>query len=377
MKFRNQLLLGFTALATGALGVLGLQTFIKPGAADAAPAPTAATQLMPVPVTNVQIRSVPIRLAYPARVDAIQELTIQAKATGFLIEQTVNDGSDVQQGDLLYRIDARDTQARLDQARAQLERDTASLDYLRSNYDRGSQLAKIGALAKDTFDQRSSLVKQAEAALAIDQAAIRNAELNLNDTAIRAPFSGRLGRNKAATGAYVNGGTTALNTLVQLSPIYVTFNPNEHDLARIQTALRAGDVEVEVSSPVEGSQPQTGKLTFLDNALDRTTGTISARAVIENADSSLLPGQYVRVRVALGRIDDAKLVPQTAVGSSQLGKFVYTVDDGGVVGQKLIVVEQAEGDHVAVKSGLSGSEKVITGNLQKIGPGLRVAPMPH
>lgn len=377
MTFRNQLLLGFTALATGALGVLGLQTFVKPGAADAAPAPTAATQLMPVPVTSVQIRSVPIRLAYPARVDAIQELTIQAKATGFLIEQTVSDGSDVQQGDLLYRIDERDTQARLDQARAQLERDTASLDYLRSNYDRGSQLAKIGALAKDTFDQRSSLVKQAEAALAIDQAAIRNAELNLNDTAIRAPFTGRLGRNKAATGAYVNGGTTALNTLVQLSPIYVTFNPNERDLARIQTALRNGDVEVEVSSTVEGSAPQTGKLTFLDNALDRTTGTISARAVIENADRSLLPGQYVRVRVVLGRIDDAKLVPQTAVGSSQLGKFVYTVDDGGVVGQKLIVIEQAEGDHVAVKSGLNGRERVITGNLQKIGPGLHVAPMPH
>ncbi|MDB5641688.1 MAG: efflux transporter, family, subunit [Hyphomicrobiales bacterium] len=377
MTFRNQALLSFTALAIGALAVLGLQTFIKPGVADAAPVAAAAAQLMPVPVTSVQIRSVPVRLTYPARVDAIQELTIQAKATGFLIEQAVSDGSNVKQGELLYRIDARDTQARLDQARAQLERDTASLDYLRSNYDRGSQLAKIGALAKDSFDQRSSLVKQAEAALTIDQAAIRNAELNLEDTSIRAPFTGRLGRNKVATGAYVNGGTTALNTLVQLSPIYVTFNPNERDLSRIQTALRAGDVPVEVSSTVEGSQPQTGKLTFLDNALDRTTGTISARAVIENAEGALLPGQYVRVRVVLGRIDDAKLVPQTAVGSSQLGKFVYTVDDGGVVAQKLIVVEQAEGEHVAVRSGLTGSEKIITGNLQKIGPGLHVAPMPH
>lgn len=355
----------------GALGFAATQMFTPVKPADAAPGPAPA---MPAPIAKVQIRSVPVHLAYPGRIESLQELTLQAKATGFLLEQVARDGTDVKEGDLLYRIDDRDTRARLDQARAQLERDSASLDYARSNYERGSQLAKSGALAKDTFDQRISAVKQAEAAMAIDQAAIRSAELNLADTEIRAPFDGRLGRNRAAAGTFVNAGATTLNTLVQLSPIYVTFNPTERELARIQEARRAGDVAVEVTPAVEGGQVQRGRLVFLDNALDRTTGTITARGVIDNAERALLPGQYVRVRVAIGDIPEAKIVPQVAIGSSQLGKFVYTVNDKNIVEQKLVILGQSVGDGVAVASGLTGDEKIITGNLQKIGPGMPVAP---
>src|SRR5262249_46807114 len=154
----------------------------------------------------------------------IRNVTLQAKVPGYVKEQVAADGSDVKEGDLLYSIDPQDFEASLDQAKAQLVRDEAQLDYLRSSLDRGTELAKSGYLAKDSFDQRTSAVRQAEAALVRDKAAIRTAELNLGYTDIRAPFSGRLGRNQAPVGTLVAPSTTSLNTLVQLDPVYVTFS---------------------------------------------------------------------------------------------------------------------------------------------------------
>jgi multidrug efflux system membrane fusion protein len=372
MRTRPLLVVGTVAIVAtaGAFGAYKAHLSLEPSHADAAPA--AAVHAMPVPVTKVAIETLPVYLDYPARIEAIRQVSLQAKSSGFLQYQMAQDGSDVREGDLLYHLDASDIQARLDQVRAQYDRDSANLDYLRQNYDRGTQLAKSGFLAKDSFDQRSSNVKQAEAALAMDQAAVRATELNLADTDIRAPFNGRLGRNQAAPGTYVNTGNTALNTLVQLSPIYVTFNPTEAELIRIQAEREKGDVTVSVSSPANPDAVQTGKLVFVDNALDRTTGTITARAVIENADKTLLPGQYVRIRVAIGQIDDAKMVPQVAVGSSQLGKYIYAVAGNNTVEQHLVSLGPTHGSKVAVLSGIKGDERIITGNLQKIGPGMPV-----
>ncbi|MDR3374631.1 MAG: efflux RND transporter periplasmic adaptor subunit, partial [Ancalomicrobiaceae bacterium] len=184
------------------------------------PAPPAPPpmQAMPVPVVAVSKRSLPVTLDYSARVEAVATVTLQARASGYLIEQLEPDGSDVKEGDLLYRIDPRDYDAVIELAKAQLARDTASLDYLKSNLDRGSDLAKSGYVSKDSFDQRTSAAKQAESALAIDRATIRTAELNRANTEIRAPFSGRLGRSIASIGTLVGSTGTALNTLVKLDP---------------------------------------------------------------------------------------------------------------------------------------------------------------
>jgi multidrug efflux system membrane fusion protein len=337
--------------------------------------PAAAAFVMPVPVTHVVKKSVPIYYEYAARTESIRDITLQARVAGYVEEQHVPDGADVTTGTLLYSIDPRDYQATLDQAKAQKLRDEAARDHANSSLDRGSALAKEGWLAKDTYDQRTSALRQAQAALVMDEAAIRTAELNLGYTKILAPFAGRLGKHLASVGTLISVSGAPLNTLVQLDPIYVTFNPSETELAAIQKVRISGSEAADVFIPGHAEDHHKGKVTFVDNTVDKQTGTLVARATIPNADFSLLPGQYVRVRLRVGVQADALMVPQTAIGSSQLGKYLYIVGKGNKVEQKLVTAGPTDGDLVSVV-GIAENDQVITGNLQKIGPGMQVQPLP-
>ncbi|MET2828003.1 efflux RND transporter periplasmic adaptor subunit [Mesorhizobium shangrilense] len=370
-----------TAVALGAISVASVHLLdmgnlsLNAGTAGAAPAPAAF--VMPVPVVNVVKKTIPIYLDYAARTEPIRSITLQARVPGYLQEQSADDGSDVRQGDLLYRIAPQDYQAALQQAKAQVQRDAATLDYARSNLGRGTELAKSGYIAKDVFDQRTSTLREAEASLAVNQAAVQTAELNLSYAEIRAPFTGRIGRNQASVGTLVSVGGTVLNTLVQLDPIYVTFNPSETDLVQIEQAKAAGPVDVDVLLPGETEPTQKGQLTFIDNTVDHSTGTITARATIGNGKFTLLPGQYVRVRLHIRQQPDALMVPQTALGSSQLGKYLYVLGKGNTVDQRMVSLGPTNGDQIAILSGVSEGDQVITGNLQKIGPGMPVSPLPQ
>jgi multidrug efflux system membrane fusion protein len=329
---------------------------------------------MPVPVAAVVKRTIPVYLEYSARTESIREVSLQAKVAGYIQSQPTVDGADVKSDELLYKIDDRDYRAALDQAKAQAQRNVAALGYARSNFNRGDELVKTGFLAKDNYDLRASTLGQSEASVAMDNAAARSAEINLAYTEIRAPFSGRLGRNRAPAGTLVGGSGFTLNTLVQLDPLYVTFNPSERDLGVIQTARSARKVVAKVSLPDDASVDYSGELTFIDNGVDRATGTITARATVPNPKFTLLPGQYVRVRLHVRDEPDALLVPQIALGSSQLGKYVYVVGPDSKAEQKIVTLGPTEGDSVSV-TGLAENDRVITGNLQKIGPGSPVSPI--
>src|SRR3954471_1319298 len=377
---------GVIGLVVVAAAGYGVVNFVFPHAfhdivkADAAqqaqPEAGGPPPAFPVPVALVSSTTVPVYLEYVGTTEAIRQVTLQAKVGGYLRETGITDGADVKEGDLLYKIDPDDFKAALDQAQARLQGDQAALEYATSSRKRNAALSATGAVAKDTNDEKTSLMHQAQANIMADKAAIRTAQLNLGYTELRAPFDGRLGKSLVHEGALVSAQQTDINTLVQMSPIYATFNPSETDLALIQKYRAAGDLVVDISVAGEDTPRVSGKLTFLDNTVDRTTGTITARATLENGDRSLLPGQYIKVRLHLTEKPDALLVPQIALGSSQMGRFVYVIGEKGTVEQRFIETGALAGDQVVVNKGLNPGDKVITGNLQKIGPGMPVQELP-
>jgi membrane fusion protein, multidrug efflux system len=377
MRILKLALASLAALGVAAVAGVQIAGHYFGAASAVASAPAGGMLAMPVPVVSVVKKTLPIYLDYPGRIESIRSIALQARVSGYIDAQPAADGADVKSGDLLYQIDPRDLQAALDQANAQAQRDQASLEYARANFGRGEELVKSGFVTKDAYDQRASAMHQAEAALVLDHAAIEAAKLNLGYTEIRAPFAGRLGRNQAAKGALVGPATGALNTLVELDPIYVAFNPSESDLAEIAAARAAGKVDAEISLAGKPDAVRKGELTFLDNIVDKATGTIAARVTIANPDFALLPGQYVRVRLHIRDEPDAFMAPQTALGSNQMGKFVYVVGAGDKAELRLLTLGPMDGDLVSVVKGLSEGERVIVGNLQKIGPGSPVQPLPQ
>jgi len=364
---------GFTASAVAAaaigLVVLGASGREAPSAGAAAPAAA-----MPVPVAPVVRRTVPVYLDYIGTTEAIRTVTLQAQATGYLAKRGAPDGADVKQGELLYQIDPRDYQAALSQVKAQAQHDAAAHDYARVSQRRNSVLSNDGWVAKDTFDQTTSNFHQSEATLAADAAAIQTAELKLGYTEIRAPFAGRLGKSLVHEGTLINAAGTQFNTLVELDPIYATFNPSETELAAITRSRSKGPLPVDVQASDDAHQQFSGALSFLDNVVDRSTGTIMARATISNPDHTLLPGEFVHVRVHIADQPDALLVPQVALGSGQLGRFVYVVGKDGKAEQRIVSPGATYGSLIVIDKGVKEGDKIIVGNLQKIAVGVPVQP---
>jgi membrane fusion protein, multidrug efflux system len=340
----------------------------------AARAPAASMPAMPVPVVPVVQRTMPVYLDFVGTTEAIRSITLEAQVTGYLDSQTVPDGADVRQGQLVYQIDPRNYRAALDQATAAARRDAAALDYARVTEYRNDTLTKQGWVTRENNDQSASALLEAQATLAADAATIETAKLNLGWTEIRAPFAGRLGRSQVHEGALITNAGTQLNTLVQLDPIYATFNPSETDLALLGKFRAGKTIPAEVTVPDDGGKQYEGGLTFLNNTVDGSTGTIVARATIANPDHTLLPGEFVDVRLHVADRPDTLLVPQVALGSSQFGKYVFVADHGKVV-QRMVSIGATYGDMAVVNKGLTAHDAVIVGNLQKIMPGAPVRPV--
>jgi membrane fusion protein, multidrug efflux system len=346
------------------------------GKAARPPAGGSPVAAMRVPVTQVLRKTVPVYLDYVGTTDAIRSVTLQAQVTGYLLKAAVPDGAEVSKGELLYQIDPRSYQAALDQATAQAQKDTAALEYAKANRHRNYSLSKTGDVSIDALQQATSTEDQYRAALAADHAAIETAQLNLGYTEIRAPFAGRLSLAQVHEGALITNAGTVLNTLVQLDPIYATFNPPDTDLPEIEKYQAKGPIPAEVIVGT-GAAARTyqGKLTFLDNTVGRSTGTITTRATIENPDHTLLPGQFVHVRLHITDKPDTLLVPQAAVGSSQLGKYLFVIGKDNRIEQHYVTLGADYGTLVAVNKGVADGQRVVTGKLLQVGPGMQVNPV--
>ena len=340
----------------------------------AAPTPAANAPALPVPVVPVIRRTVPVYLDFVGTTEAIRSVSLQARVTGYLVEQGVPDGADVKSASLLYRIDPRPYQAALDQVIANRAHDQANLENAELNFRRDAALLpRQLAVTQQQYDTDKATVAQLKAQIAADDAAIETARLNVGYTEILASFAGRIGRSLVHEGTLISAAGTQLNTLVQLDPIYVTFNPSESDLAHLGGDRGAKPIPAEATIPDRRRQAICG-----DADVPRQRGGSKHRHHC-GARDHCQPGsepaarEFVHVRLHVADQPDTLLVPQVALGSNQFGKYVYVADHDKAV-QRPISIGATYGSYAVITKGLTAHDEVIVGNLQKIAPGTPVRP---
>ncbi|MDW3223089.1 MAG: efflux RND transporter periplasmic adaptor subunit [Paracoccaceae bacterium] len=322
-----------------------------------------------------------LETTFVGRGEASAKTDLVAQVTGTVTEITVEDGTSVAAGDLIYRIDPDSYAASVAAQQASVSRAEANLTLAHIERDRKQQLLDRGAIAESELDIAVANAEVAEADMGAAKAALQSAELDLERTEIRAPFDGRIGKSNISLGTVVGPTTGALSTLVRQSPMYVTFSLSEPQLLRVLERLDAGMTEliendntpnVFVSLPSGTMLEEPGKIVFLDNRIDPSTGTISVRAEFENTRQMILDGSFVSVVIEALEPTLSVLIPQNAVQRDQRGDFVLVVTDQQLVEQRYVVLGAQIETAVIVTDGLRAGESVIVEGLQKVRPGVEV-----
>lgn len=324
---------------------------------------------------------------YVGRFVAVNSVEIRARVSGYLDGIHFKDGQLVKDGDLLFTIDKRPFQNTLDQARANLSQAKSNLAYTESDLARGQQLVRDKTITEQTFEQRAQAFRNAQASVTANEASVRQAELDLEFTELRAPVSGRIGDRRVSPGNLVTGGTggntTLLATIVSSNPIRFEFTFDEASYLRYErlakgggdVASRATGVPVTLKLIDEPDFIHQGKMDFVDNVIDRTTGTIRGRGVFENANGLFTPGMFARVRVPGSPPYEAMLLPDAAIGTEQARKFVMVVNKDDIVTPKYVTLGQVTPDNLRViKDGISPDDRVIVNGLLRARPGQKVTP---
>src|SRR5215467_2106397 len=323
---------------------------------------------------------------YVGRFVPIDSVEVRARVSGYLDRIDFTDGQMVKQGDLLFAIDKRPFQTTLDQAKANLAQAQANLAFAEADLARGAQLVRERTITEQTFDQRTQIKRVAEASVQAQQAAVRQASLDLNFTELRAPVAGRIGDRRVSPGNLVTGGTTGntslLATIVSTDPIRFEFTFDEASYLRYErlaqsgrdVTSREGSVIVALKLLDEPDFQHQGRMDFVDNVIDRTSGTIRGRAVFSNADGVFTPGMFGRVRVPGSPSYMAVLVPDAAIGTEQARKFVLVVDADNVVRIKYVTLGQVFDNLRVIKSGLSEDDRVVVNGLVRARPNQKVTP---
>ncbi|MEY8875593.1 MAG: efflux RND transporter periplasmic adaptor subunit [Leptothrix sp. (in: b-proteobacteria)] len=355
------------------------------GGAAAAPGGGGMPPPPQVGVITVQSAAVALSTELPGRLEAWRTAQVRARVPGIVQKRLFTEGGEVKAGQSLFQLDAASYRATLDSAVATQAKAEANLAQARATFERNESLATAKAISQTEWVATQTAVKQAEADLATAKAAVQTARLNVEYAAVQAPISGRIGRALVTEGALVGQGeATQLALIQQTNPMYVNFTQSAADALRLRRAFesgqfkRAGGKGAEVRVVLEdGTEyPQPGKLLFSDLSVDPTSGQVTLRAEVPNADGVLLPGLYVKVRLAQASTDAGMLVPQQAVTRGVAGDTVLVVGADGQVSPRTVKVVAGQGNQWIVTDGLKPGEQVVVDGFQKIRPKTPVTPVP-
>ena len=363
------------AATIAALAVLsGGALYLRSSNAETKPA-AAAPQALPVPVAVIDQQEVLTWDEFSGRLEAVERVDVRSRVAGQVKSVHFTEGALVKSGDLLVRIDPDPYAAEVDRAQAQVVAAQARLSYAKSEHQRARRLWEESAIAQRELDERVNAEQEADANLRAAQAALQSAKLNLQYTEVRAPVSGRVGRLDVTVGNLVAAGPGApvLTTLVSVNPIYASFDADEHVVLRTLHEGAKG-VTVEAETVTNGGRQLKGRLQLIDNQVNTKSGTVRVRAVFDNRDGSLIPGQFVKLRMGKAKAEQALLVSERAIGTDQDKRFVIVVGpDDKAIWRQVTLGGTANGQRI-VTSGLEAGERVVVNGLQRVRPGAQLAP---
>jgi multidrug efflux system membrane fusion protein len=306
--------------------------------------------------------------------EAYSTVSVHAQITGELTSVNFADGDDVTKGQVLFTLDRRPLESTLDQMQANLQRDMAQAANARAQTDRYQDLARRGIATREQLDQQQTNAAALEATVAADRAAVDAAKVQLTYATISAPISGRTGKLMVHAGNLVRANdATPLVVINQISPIHVSFGIPESQLPEFSRNLNQRAIQVEASPPNDTGRPSRGRVSFVDNAVDHTTGTIEVRGTFPNEDRRLWPGQFVNVTVTLGTEATAIVVPTVAVQTGQQGQYVFVAKPDSTVELRSVQISRSAGAETVVRSGLTPGEMVVTDGQLRLVPGTRIA----
>jgi RND family efflux transporter MFP subunit len=349
-----------------------------------APPPAAPPPPPPsVTVAKPTMRSIVDQDEYVGRFVAVDHVEVRARVSGYLEKVHFEDGQLVKEGDLLFTIDKRPFQNTLAQVRANLETAKSNLTFAEADIGRGRQLLRDRTISEQVFEQRSQTFRNAQAAVTANEAMVRQAELDLEFTDLKAPISGRIGDRRVTVGNLVTGGTggntTLLAVIVSTDPIRLEFTFDEASLLRYERLAREGGSGL-AGTPVrlrlidEEHFSHHGRMDFVDNVIDRATGTIRARAKFANADGLFTPGMFARVQVPGSAPYQALLLPDSAIATEQSRKYVLVVNSEDVVMQRYVTLGDVVDGLRVIKSGITRDDRVIVAGLMRARAGSKVTP---
>jgi membrane fusion protein, multidrug efflux system len=363
------------AATIAALAVLsGGALYLRTSSAETK-ATAAQPQAMPVPVAVIEPHEVTTWDEFSGRLEAVERVDVRSRVAGQVKAVHFTEGALVKRDDLLVTIDPDPYAAEVDRAQAQVVAAQARVNYTKSERERAQRLWDESAIARRELDERVHAAQEAEANLRAAQAALQSAKLNLNYTQVRAPVSGRVGRLEVTVGNLVAAGPGApvLTTLVSVNPIYASFDADEHVVLRTLHE-GPGGVQVEAETVTNGGRKLTGRLQLIDNQVNTRSGTVRVRAVFDNKDGSLIPGQFVKLRMGKAKTEQALLVSERAVGTDQSKRFVIVVGpDDKAIWREVTLGGTANGQRI-VTAGLEPGERIVVNGLQRVRPGALLAP---